>query len=298
MSQTNNLVASISNTNQLVDIQLCNVSEHRLLQEKNLLLEKEKQELTKSLNTALGQHSELLDKIKNLEKEKEALESRVKILEDEKKALESRVKILEDEKKASESRVNILEDRVKIIEDEKKASESRAKILEDEKKDLESRVKILEDGYKILEDEKKASESRAKILEDKLKSLESSQNAITIREAMRCLEGWIAVNIVGSKTSVKKNRLYTIPLLENSTYKTQLELQFSVDFRNTLLMLKDIGDQSVHTRIYTKDELLAAIEDDDDNDDAKKIKISLVDQLEYYCKQYNVAFGTSPFSKK
>ncbi|KYR02062.1 hypothetical protein DLAC_11452 [Tieghemostelium lacteum] len=121
-----------------------------------------------------------------------------------------------------------------------------------------------------LVNETKALESRFKILEDRLKSLELTQNAKTVREAMRSLEGWIAVNIVGSKTYVKNNRLYTIPLLENSTYKTQLELKYSVQFRNTLLMLIDIGDQSVHTRIYTKDELLAAIEDDDDNDVNKK----------------------------
>lgn len=83
---------------------------------------------------------------------------------------------------------------------------------------------------------------------------------------------------------------------DNSKYSTDLRAKLSQDQISLIDFIKNTGNNIAHQK-FDKDDLLKALEDEDDDADTKKDKATLVQMLEQYCKNEGKPFGVGPFTK-
>ncbi|KAF2074774.1 hypothetical protein CYY_003920 [Polysphondylium violaceum] len=117
--------------------------------------------------------------------------------------------------------------------------------------------------------------------------------SFSVKEAMKSLESWIAMEIINDRKQIKINRLYSIPLIEGSVYRDQLDAILTTSQKNWIQILKDLGNKE--SRAQSKKELLEIIKDEDDDPMDTITKTSLVNKLEYYCIINKVPFGQNAF---
>ncbi len=131
-----------------------------------------------------------------------------------------------------------------------------------------------------------------KTLTNRVEKLEARSTATDVREAMRCLEKWVALDIVKSKNKVKDG-LYTIKLLLGDTlYRNQVSSKLSLSEQKWLEYYKKNGD--FRTLGLTADSMKALMIDKDDTKEQKATKCSLVDKLAAYCAKEGVDFCFNP----
>jgi hypothetical protein len=124
--------------------------------------------------------------------------------------------------------------------------------------------------------------------------VEKLKHPLTTREAMRALEKYICVDIVGSKKQAKNKRIYTVDLAAASTlYSPALYKILTQDQIDLINYLKTEGDTAYST--FNKTQLEEALNDKDDDQQEVQDKAYLVSLLETYCKNGNKAFGESPW---
>jgi len=120
------------------------------------------------------------------------------------------------------------------------------------------------------------------------------KGTLSVREAMHVLEHWIAVDILGSKKSVKELRLYTIQTLINKGYSYKVYNICDECHCSILTFLKKLGDTTAHTAA-SKDAIVKAIGNLEE-DDNKELALELVDMLAWYCTTANLPFGWDPLA--
>ena len=148
---------------------------------------------------------------------------------------------------------------------------------------LQSKYESLVEKYGALQAENTALRSALAALEaevgklkEVIKDLQSRDHAITVREAMRVLEGHICLAIVGSKTKARKG-LYTLKLVSDSTDPTiKASLQsfmqqhhLTTDHADILAYLKDNGDTATHDKrpLLTPNELLNLVQESSEEEE-------------------------------
>lgn len=124
-----------------------------------------------------------------------------------------------------------------------------------------------------------------------------------MREVVRCLERWIALDIVQNKTKIWSERLYSIPNLEKSAYLPKLEVLLKKEERDLIIYLKHSGSNVAHSQPPKEAVKQAILEEEfkqEDDEEQKRfelernIKIHLVDLLDNYCQVANRPFGWDP----
>jgi len=111
--------------------------------------------------------------------------------------------------------------------------------------DLKGQLDDLKQQNKELRMENKQLSEKINALEIKIDQLKNKVDNLAMREIVRSLEHWIALDIVQSKTKVKEH-LFSIRLLENSQYKSAVENILKPKERNLIEYLKDSGDSIAH----------------------------------------------------
>ena len=148
------------------------------------------------------------------------------------------------------------------------------------------RLKIVELEGKLGSVEKKLDCAMNRIDE-----LEARDSPITVREAMRVLESYICLAIVGSKSKMKMGKLYNLTningeaSLKSKKLEVMTELGIEEKHLNMLAYLKDEGDNSAHDKrpVYTRIEWNTVIIDaEDDSEEEKNVKLKLLHCLEHY----------------
>jgi len=126
--------------------------------------------------------------------------------------------------------------------------------------------------------------------------IEQLEGRLSVREAMRALEHWIAVQVVGSKNRVRDEGLYTVKALLNSRDYSQTLLQVCDRVHcNALTFLKKQGDTTAH-RAASKDRLAQSINESDDTPEHKKVASDLVEMLDRFCMKEDKTFGWDPLA--
>jgi len=238
-----------------------------------------------SISEILQQYSKALNDNEHLKKENETLRDQLK---------ESREKYDRDMKHSIEQ----------ISKKESELSEKFAKFEERSKIQTEDLEKLLKENENLREENKKLTEEKkmlSKRLEEmdakievmtlEIRELKERDSPITVREALRVLQDHMSLEIVGSKTKIKKTGLYKLYDIRNdsSTSKDYADFLtrrgiFEQDIR-MLSYLIDVGDDSAHFERppSSYDDLIhLAAEDDDDESDTQSKK-RLMDLLRSYC---------------
>lgn len=135
-----------------------------------------------------------------------------------------------------------------------------------------------------------ALEAKVGKLKEDIKDLQSRDHPVTVREAMRVLEGYICLAIVGSKTKARKG-LYTLKLVSDSTdptIKASLQNfmqnhQLTTDHAGILAYLKEYGDTATHDKrpLLTPKELLNLVQESSEEEE-KLITQDLVRLLDNF----------------
>lgn len=169
----------------------------------------------------------------------------------------------------------------------------RVEALTSENKTLREEVDRLKMENSELKQE--LSVMKAEIIQLR-QDVKSYANPLTAREAVRALENYICVDIVGSKKKAKKERVFTVAQANSSQYSRSLHSKLTKDQISLIDFIKDTGNNIAHLQ-FDKADLLEALEDEDDDEDSKKDKATLVQMLENYCKLDGKPFGVGPFTK-
>lgn len=148
---------------------------------------------------------------------------------------------------------------------------------------LQSKYESLVEKYGALQVENTALKSSLTALQAEveklkvvIKDLQTRDHPITVREAMRVLEGHICLAIAGTKTKARKG-LYTLKLVSASTDPTiQASYQrfmqdhhLTTDHADILGYLKDNRDAATHDKrsLLTRDELLNLVQESSDEEE-------------------------------
>jgi len=121
-------------------------------------------------------------------------------------------------------------------------------------------------------------------------------NGIDVREAMRSLENWIAVQLVGSKAKARAAQLFTLKQLQQSAYANDIPLsECEIQWLN---YYKEMGDYLTHGQLTNNSTtLLEMMYEEDDKEEDIEAKRMLVTRLKDFCDAKKVPFGLGPFSK-
>ena len=111
------------------------------------------------------------------------------------------------------------------------------------------------------------------------------------REAMRALEWFVALEVMGSRTAIKKSGACTLKLMKKQKCNS-LPQWITPAIVQRIGTIKDRGDSVVHDKPFTKVSLLAALEDKDDDLDMVAEKMILMEKLEGYYSKNNLVFGS------
>ncbi len=114
---------------------------------------------------------------------------------------------------------------------------------------------------------------------------------------MRALEHWIACEVVGSKTSVERQGLYSIAELRKSNFSQSLLEVCDMDHCVKLAFLKKQGDMAAH-RLPSKQQLREALSELEDDPEQLKLALDLVDMLDRYCEADKRPFGWDPLANE
>ena len=126
---------------------------------------------------------------------------------------------------------------------------------------------------------------------DEFKQLKVHTTHWEAREAMRALEWFVALEVMGSRTAIKKSGACTLKLMKKQKCNS-LPQWITPAIVQRVGTIKDRGDSVVHDKPFTKVSLLAALADKDDDLDMVAEKMILMEKLEdYYSKKYLV-FGS------
>ena len=125
---------------------------------------------------------------------------------------------------------------------------------------------------------------------DEFKQLKVHTNHWEAREAVRALEWFVALEVMGSRTAIKKSGPCTLKLMQKQK-PNSLPHWITPAIVQRVGVIKDRGDSAVHDKPFTKVSLLAALSDKDDDLDMVAEKMVLVEQLERYYSKHNLDFG-------
>jgi len=139
-----------------------------------------------------------------------------------------------------------------------------------------------------------SEQQRLASVDQELAEMRAKLNSLDVREAMRVLEHHIALDIVGSKTHIKKEHLFSITNLSNLAYSTQLYTKYSHDLYDMLILLKESGNIVAHTGINDSLALENAILTKTDTTKAKKLKLQLVKLLVNFAQSKSMSISDSP----
>jgi len=182
----------------------------------------------------------------------------------------------------------------------KQVTDERCFMLENDNKTLQERCLTLENDNKTLEKRCTSLEQEIEALKSEIRELRLELDKIAVREVMRALEHYVAIDILGSKRQVRKQGLTTLEQLKTSTYAPTLQKKMTEDQITLLTVLKDIGDDTVHNRKLpdSMEDLLRCLQDEEDDEDDKKNQHALALMLKNYCSRDGVPYGTDPLKKK
>jgi DNA repair exonuclease SbcCD ATPase subunit len=160
--------------------------------------------------------------------------------------------------------------------------------------------------------ENESLKQRVDALASKFEVLEKEVSKISLREAMRILEKYVASEVLGSKNQMIKRQLYTVVQLKKAA-ETDIELQeklneyyarkLNSDDLDCLTYFKKTADDFVHDEyvhyivFYSNftfsckrqaEELLLVVDEDET---LQATKVKLVNLLSEYCKTSNKSFG-------
>ena len=111
------------------------------------------------------------------------------------------------------------------------------------------------------------------------------------REAMRALEWFVALEVMGSRTTIKKSGACTLKLMKKQKCNS-LPQWITPAIVQRVGTIKDRGDSAVHDKPFTKVSLLAALADKDDDVDMVAEKMIIMEKLEDYYSKNNLVFGS------
>lgn len=158
-----------------------------------------------------------------------------------------------------------------------------------ENNNLKDMIVKLQEGHKSLQDDHKS-------LKGRFEESVARGNMIDLREAMRSLENYIAMEILGSKTKMRKAGLYTLRQLQQSSEAGKIPL--SEKECEWLNYFKEGDNYTHHYHLPAKQALEEAAKEADDNEEDRQAKASLFQRLEKYCATNGVEFGVGPLYKK
>jgi myosin heavy subunit len=268
------------------------------LEQKNFELTRESKEQIQQLQQQLQQshdremtlNSAKLEYVKSLEQHVKTTAE----LKEEKQRLTKIIKAQED--LISQLRARIAEQDTKIAEQDTKIAEQDTKIAEQNTKIAEQDTKITETKTELAETKTELAETKTELAETKTELTRISHMIfrLSVREAVRTFENLVAIEVVGSKTAAKKQRLYNFSLLQAAG--KSLPPGVTQDIVDLVALLKDQGDDVAHEHspkeTTTPEKLRKAMEADDDDDDDKQNKDFIVAYLEKYYESQKLAFGT------
>jgi len=169
---------------------------------------------------------------------------------------------------------------------------------------FKEQIDDLQTKNKILEDQNKDLLNKIERLEKKIAFLEIQLKDLSMRQVLLSLEHWIAVDLVKNKTKIKSSKLYTIKLLGKSAYKADLDKLLPLEAQNFIGFLKDEGDGVAHAP-PNMNELIQAVneeeyetssneEENKQQEQYRKYKLSFIELLDSYCHSNNRPFGWDP----
>jgi hypothetical protein len=128
--------------------------------------------------------------------------------------------------------------------------------------------------------------------------IDQFKGTLGVREAMRCLEHWIAIDIVGSKNRVRNEGVFTVKeLARSSAYAQTLKQRYGVHLCNVLTFLKKQGDTTAHSAA-TRDCLEQAIKEFGDTEEEVDVALRLVGLLDDFCRKNQKPFGWDPLASE
>jgi len=122
-------------------------------------------------------------------------------------------------------------------------------------------------------------------------ALKGAVESISLREAIRVFEHYVAIDIIGSKSAVKKEKIYTLKQLHKQ-YKPELLKKVTEEEVATALYLKEGGGNIVHKMIPPRNQMLEILDNLEEPD--QTAAKSMIKKLAKYCEDSNVAFGVDP----
>ena len=108
---------------------------------------------------------------------------------------------------------------------------------------------------------------------------------------MRALEWFVALEVMGSRTAIKKSGACTLKLMKKQKCNS-LPPWITPAIVQRVGTIKDRGDSVVHDKPFTKVSLLAALADKDDDFDMVAEKMIIMEKLEDYYSKNNLVFGS------
>jgi len=171
------------------------------------------------------------------------------------------------------------------------------KELKKENIGLHQEIDELKNENKGLHQEIADLRAKCNELENEMEELRKMCCSISIREALRALENYLAVNILGSKSRVRKEGVFTLATLLESKYYTQVPKEF-VEAAGLFAFWKDTGDYIVHTanNSVTSDELLKIFLEYAEDEEEQATAKFFVEKLNEYANSYGLPLGKSPLS--
>ena len=119
------------------------------------------------------------------------------------------------------------------------------------------------------------------------------------REAARTLENYVVLEIVTSKTQMRKQCIYDFEDLRRKGRQAQISAHLTEPYQELIGFYKKQGNSNLDIT-YTKDELFKALTFEDENEsederaNSQKQAKFICDQLEKYATKYKRTFGESP----
>ena len=136
-------------------------------------------------------------------------------------------------------------------------------------------------------------------LRDHVDQLRKTPGMAIAREAARTLENYVVLEIVTSKTHMRKQCIYDFEDLRRKGKQAQISAHLTEPYQELIGFYKKQGN-SIHDITYTKDELFKALTFEDENEsederaNSQKQAKFICDQLEKYATKYKRTFGESP----
>jgi len=216
-------------------------------------------------------------------------------LVDENRMLKLRIAELEGEKQSLYQRFTEQDTQIKLIQ------ATSARLMKDNA-DLETEIKALHEENRLLKEKISILTKENMDLKTRLEVVEEKIFTLTLREAMRALETFCVLEILGSKNQMRAKQVYTFKELQILAAKDNQVSQrlkaftkLSIDDIDNLTYFKKLGDGVAHDKLMqpiTKPEELYLPEETEPEFQASKKK--LLDLLANYCSDAKVKFGQPP----